>query len=289
MLSLDNVILPTEVDKNGIKVVADIDADLAPLVEALALTHPEWRFESHYCRKYYGGNTGEADFKMVVERVKVMDKYEELGLLGTDYTRSGKRFWVSNHRVEKMRERGSGMKTIHLNKALKYVEKYFSAKNLSEKVDEAELLARRAVQQSARDKWYVMNNTWRNLEHSAIGFVASKLDEFRQWVEPRHQKDLDGLLEKIDEANAMRKMEVGYSDCTLVIIDGMNYIVKSKDADGMHHNVEVKASEELPDEVRRGLGMLKLVEEGQAIANIGVRVNANTYVVMTNNVREGEV
>lgn len=287
MLSLENVILPSETDKHGNKVVATVDKTLAPLVEALALTHPEWRFESHYCRRLYG-RSSESEFDLVVERVKVLDKYEELGLLGLDWVRTGTRFWVSNHRVEKMRERGSGMKTIHLNKAIKYVEKYFSAKNLAEKVEEADIIARNAVQQVARDKWYTMSNTWRNFEHTAIGFVSSKLEEFKEWVEPRHHKDLDTLPEKISEANAMRTMENEFSNCTLVIVEGLDYIVKSKDELGMAE-VTVRTSEELPAEVRRNLGMLKLVEQGQALSNIGLRVNDNTYVVMANNVREGAV
>ena len=72
MLQLENVILPKETDKNGIEVVAKVDEFLVPLVEKLALTHPEWRFESYYCRKRYAPNNG-AEFDMVIERLKVMD------------------------------------------------------------------------------------------------------------------------------------------------------------------------------------------------------------------------
>jgi hypothetical protein len=36
-----------------------------------------------------------------------------------------------------MRERGNGMKTIHLNKALKHVDKFFGKKNVNEKFTEA--------------------------------------------------------------------------------------------------------------------------------------------------------
>jgi hypothetical protein len=47
--------------------------------------------------------------------------------------------------------------------------------------------------------------------------------------------------------------------------------------------VEVKTSEELPDYVRRGVGMLKLVEEKHAITNIGVRVNEITFALIPPN------
>ncbi len=64
---------------------------------------------------------------------------------------------------------------------------------------------------------------------------------------------------------------------TLVLLDGMNYIVK-------HANqVEVKTSEELPDYVRRGVGMLKLVEVRNAITNVGIRVDENTFALLPPN------
>jgi glycerol kinase len=49
------------------------------------------------------------------------------------------------------------------------------------------------------------------------------------------------------------------------------------------NQVEVKASEELPDYVRRGVGMLKLVEVKHAITNIGVRVDENTFALIPPN------
>ena len=48
--------------------------------------------------------------------------------------------------------------------------------------------------------------------------------------------------------------------------------------------VEVKTSEELPDFVRRGVGMLKLVEPRHAISNVGVRVDDTTFVVIPPNI-----
>lgn len=287
MLALDNVVMPTEVDKNGVKVVATIDEHLAPLVEALALKHPEWRFESHYCRRYYGSNPANAEFYMVVERVKVMEKYEELGLLGLDYIRTGKRFWVSNHRTEQMRERGSGMKTIHLNKAIKYVEKYFGRKNVDEKLDEAVKDSRSALHDATRNKWYEVNNTWRELDSYAMRFAIEQIEQFKECVPDSLHNKLDTMPTKVDEYNGVRDMEDRFvkGDGGLVIIDGSHYIVKLG-----NESPQIMASEELPDFVRRGVGMLKLVEERQAIANVGLRVRENTYVVVKpNNVSEGEV
>lgn len=285
MLQLENVEFPKETDKNGIEVVATVDTYLAPLVEKLALAHPEWQFKSHHCRKFYGNHASGADFAMVVERVKVMDKYEELGLLGTDYTSKGKRFYVSNHRTEKMRERGSGMKTIHLDKACKHVDKYFGRKNNSEKIEQASQETKDAVYRVMQESWYPMRSAWQEVEEVAKNFVVDNLDTFKSYLQtnsdakPMQIQAVDKLPSLFAEYVGMQALHssVEKNQHILVLLDGMNYIVK-------HNNqVEVKTSEELPDYVRRGVGMLKLVEVKHAITNIGVRVDENTFALIPPN------
>ena len=285
MLQLENVEFPKETDKNGIEVVATMDTYLAPLVEKLALAHPEWQFKSHHCRKFYGTHASGADFAMVIERVKVVDKYEELGLLGTDYTSKGKRFYVSNHRTEKMRERGSGMKTIHLDKACKHVDKFFGRMNHGEKIEQATQETRDATYRVMQESWYPMRNAWVEIEEVAKNFVVDNLDTFKSYLQTNSNakttqiQAVDKLPSLFAECVGMQALHnsVDKNQHILVLLDGMNYIVK-------HNNqVEVKTSEELPDYVRRGVGMLKLVEEKHAITNIGVRVNEITFALIPPN------
>jgi hypothetical protein len=69
----------------------------------------------------------------------------------------------------------------------------------------------------------------------------------------------------------------------LVFIDGDNYSVQHK-----NNPPEIKKSEELPDFIRRNVGLLKLTEDGSLQDNIGIRVNENTFIVVSNNVSKGE-
>lgn len=285
MLQLENVEFPKEKDSKGEEIVATMDTYLAPLVEKLALAHPEWQFKSHHCRKFYGNNATGAEFTMVIERVKVVDKYEELGLLGTDYTSKGKRFYVSNHRTEKMRERGSGMKTIHLDKACKHVDKYFGRMNHGEKIEQASQETRDATYRVMQESWYPMRSAWQEVEEVAKNFVVDNLDTFKSYMQTNSNakatqiQAVDKLPSLFAECVGMQALHnsVDKNQHILVLLDGMNYIVK-------HNNqVEVKTSEELPDYVRRGVGMLKLVEEKHAITNIGVRVNEITFALIPPN------
>jgi len=286
MLQLENVEFPKETDKNGIEVVATMSDYLAPLVEKLALAHPEWQFKSHHCHKVYGKTDTGADFSMVIERVKVIDKYEELGLLGTDYTSKGKRFWISNHRTEKMRERGSGMKTIHLDKAYKHVDKFFGRMNHGEKIEQATHETKEASYRVMQESWYPLRGAWQEIEEVAKNFVVDNLDTFKSYMQtnsnakPTQIEAVDKLPSLLTECLGMQAIHssVEKNEHILVLLDGMNYIVKHA-----VNQVEVKTSEELPDYVRRGVGMLKLVEVKHAITNIGIRVDENTFALLPPN------
>ena len=279
MLQLENVVLPKETDKNGIEVTATIEDFLVPLVEKLALNHPEWRFESYYCRKNYSSGVNGADFGMVVERLKVMDKYEELGQLGTDYTRSGKRFWVSNHRTEKLRERGSGMKTIHLDKAIKHVGKYFSKKNIGEKLREALQLARTNLDQVTTSKGWKMRELWNNSEISAElqRYLVSIFPDALTMLDPKIASKLEDFPIRVNELAQATMMHEAMQkhNMHLVLLDGMDYAIqKGNDAP------TIKSSEQLPDYMRRAIGLLKLVEDNQIMQDIGFRVNETTFYVL---------
>lgn len=283
MLQLENVEFPKENDKNGIEVVATMDTFIAPLIEKLALAHPEWQFKSHHCRKYYTPNQ-TAEFTMVVERVQVVDKYEKLGEVGYDYTSSGKRFYVSNHRTEKMRERGSGVKTIHLDKAFKHVQKFFGRMNHSEMLEHATRETENAVYQANNQTYFPLRSSWGFVEDKAREFVVANLEAFKNHMQSnlatnKELQEATKLPELMTEYLGMQAIQesVNKNQHILVLLDGMNYIVK-------HTNqVEVKTSEELPDYVRRGVGMLKLVEVKNAITNIGIRVDENTFALLPPN------
>ena len=284
MLQLENVEFPKEKDNKGVEVVATMDTFIAPLVEKLALSHPEWQFKSHYCRRYYTPNQ-TAEFSLVVERVQVVDKYEKLGEIGYDYTSKGKRFYVSNHRTEKMRERGSGVKTIHLDKACKHVEKFFGRMNHNEKLEQATQATHDAVYRVHNETLYAVRNVWTSFDGVAMGYVIQHLESFRSFIQTNTNAtakvlaELDRLPELVAENDGMQDLRdrVNKNEHILVLLDGMNYIVK-------HANqVEVKTSEELPDYVRRGVGMLKLVEVRNAITNVGIRVDENTFALLPPN------
>jgi hypothetical protein len=272
MIKLDNVILGMHDDGKGGKTEATVDTYLEPLIEELAIKHPEWKFEHHYARR---NHVGDGKVAWTYERLKVMDKYEELGQIGIDYTRAGKRFWISNHRVEAMRERGSGVKTTDIKKAIRHVDKFFGRKNLNEKLAEAREKARNVIENISREKYYKHQGVWGAIQDDARKYIAENIQAFMAATN-NHKKaeEFPVAVQELDHANKVREMAVN-NKSYLVFIEGMNYSVSLGQS-----LPKIMTSEELPTFIRMGVGMLKLVEDSTLITNIGFRVDESTFVVL---------
>jgi hypothetical protein len=204
-----------------------------------------------------------------------MDKYEELGQIGIDYTRAGKRFWINNHRVEGMRERGSGVKTTDIKKAIRHVDKFFGRKNLNEKLSEARDKAKNVIENISRDKYYRHQGVWNVIQDDARKYIAENIQAFMAATN-NHKKaeEFPVAVQELEHANNVRNM-TNSNKSYLVFIEGMNYSVSLGQS-----LPEIMTSEELPTFIRMGVGMLKLVEDGVLITNIGFKVDESTFVVL---------
>lgn len=250
-----------------------IDPFIKPLVEALALKYPQWTFESLYNSTNHNTKTEEAT------RFKVIDKREELGILGKEYCSSGHRFQVDNHRINNMRERGSGMKTIHLDKAIKHVNKYFSKKNVDEKLREAKEVAQNGLGNVASQKQWKMRELWLDdaISVELQKYLVSVFPDALTMLDPKVIKGLEDfptrVIEKIEVDGMMKELRLG--NMHLVLLDGMDYAIQKG-----NEPPTIKASEQLSDYMRRAIGLLKLVEDNQVIHGVGYRANANTFMVV---------
>jgi hypothetical protein len=123
---------------------------------------------------------------------------------------------------------------------------------------------------------------WDRVESHAQKFVIENYAQFASGVTDKtvatNLEQLPSCHANFNSVDAMQNA-LQKGDAYLVFIDGLNYSVqKGKDP------LEIKASEELPDFMRRAVGLLKLVEDNQVIAGVGVRANETTFLVMPNNV-----
>ena len=253
-----------------------IDPFLKSFIEKLALKYPQWTFVEA------GVTSVMADKVYHAHRFDIKDKRETLGSIDKDYCNSGYRFRIDNHRIQGMRERGNGMKTIHLNKALKHVDKFFGKKNVNEKFTEATKVISNAVGHIHNQKRWDLSHKWDRVQSHAQKFIV---ENYAQFVSEVTDNKVANTLEQLPscyaEYSSVDAMQdaLQKGDAYIVFIDGLNYsIQKGKDP------LEIKSSEELPDFMRRAVGLLKLVEDNQVIDGVGARANETTFLVMPNNV-----
>jgi hypothetical protein len=257
-----------------------IDPFLKSFIEKLALKYPQWVFEEANI------STDRTNKVYEAYRFNVVDKREVLGTIDKEYIHSGGgyRYCVDNHRINGVRERGRGMKTIHEDKAIKHVGKFFGKKNVNEKFTEATQIIGGALGHIHNQKRWDLSHKWDALENHAQKFIHDNYAMFVSAVEVTTNKvkdNLEKLPSAIAEFSSVDAMQeaLRLGDAYIVFIDGVNYsIQKGKDP------LEIKTSEELPDFMRRAVGLLKLVEDNQVIDGVGVRASETTFLVMPNNV-----
>jgi len=262
---------------DGIKRRATIDPFLKDLIEQLALKYPQWTFVET------SATAMASDKTYVAHRFDIKDKRETLGTIDKDYSSNGYRYRIDNHRIESMRERGCGMKTIHLNKAIKHVDKFFSRKSVSEKLAEATLKVGQVVGQIANEKEWALRHTWNSLETPIKQFVTNNYQQFMDSLVDKSSIaiQLEQFPKQLEEERSVDHMKdmLAKGNAFVVFIDGIHYSVqKGKDP------LQIKESDELPDFMRRAIGLLKLVEDNQVVSGVGLRVNESTFLVLPNNV-----
>jgi hypothetical protein len=255
-----------------------IDPFLKSFIEKLALKYPQWTFEEVHMSTDRTKKIHEA------YRFNVVDKREVLGTIDKEYASNGGwRYCVDNHRINGVRERGRGMKTIHEDKALKHVGKFFGKKNVNEKFTEASTTIINAVGSIHNQKRWELSQKWDGLQEHTQKFIYDHYAMFASTVagDKKPSDNLEKLPSCMAEFNSVDAMQEALrkGDAYIVFIDGLNYsIQKGKDP------LEIKASEELPDFMRRAVGLLKLVEDNQVIDGVGIRANETTFLVAPNNV-----
>jgi hypothetical protein len=250
-----------------------IDKFMGDLILPLAKQFPKWEFRG--CR-LRATNTGGVDEKFHPHRWMVHCGDEELGEIGRDFYGSKLCYTVSNHRIQDKRERGYADKTTKLDKAKKLILKNFRPKDLKELMH----AAKRTVRSSVGTSLYCAEGEWNTQYHRLCGFLSdhimADLDAYTE-IAIKHGFGRDEKLKSTYEEYHIKR-SIGQCEKekkgAVVLIHGNTYAVESDD--GQFYTYE---NATLPDLLKRRVGMLKLIENGQTLVNVGYRENENHYYV----------
>jgi hypothetical protein len=261
-------------------VYEDVELPILPFmknfIEMLALKHPNWVFEAVNGVRL---TLDDGVYARYANNFKVTEKRELIGTIGyTSDARGSDGFKISNKRIKNGRERGDCIITKDEKKAIRHIDKWFYRETV------AELMGNRA--NLANSKSYVVmgehrdraKNSLDGLDEAIKRFVFANYDAFVKTLnEPKLIDIAAGLATEIENADAVRLIHnklMNYDAFVVATLDTGNYAIqKGKD-------ISVKSSEELDSDMRRKLGLLKLVSDGTSISGVGIKCSDDTFVVI---------
>lgn len=270
-----------------------LDENMQNFVTQAAMKFPMWRFLS-------GGDLGglgrvrnpisrlTTDIKAY--RLWVYDGSERLGSISyeTRFTKTDMKYVVyilNNERIANKRERGDSDKTKDINKALKILAKSFGAKTINERMKEALDQCEDRVGSITTQKASRFNEEYRSLVYGLRKhLIVDKWEEIKQ-IATDNGVDLT-VLDRLPSVYEDYKIAQEIDACVehrkgvVVIIHGNDYAVQSFATANADPTIEMLSTETLPDWIKRGVGMLKLVEPHNMIGNVGYKINDGAFFVM---------
>ena len=247
---------------------------LEPVIYELAVSNPTWVFEEM-------NQTSGHDKTIFAKGFHVFDSRQNaLGriVLERNYGKRNSTPWVfevTNRRIAQSRERGDAVVTGNPKVALKAVKKYFSAPTMTERVD--------VIAQAARHMAYAASVDARNEYENARNKVNPAVHAYvtANWAQVLDSmKDSDrAIAETIPSLQDAHKSSQSMLDQIhakqhlTVLIDGDTYITH----DG--GNTQTYGSDDLPIGIKINLGLLKLMEVGKPVLDIGIRISEHTFVL----------
>jgi len=250
-----------------------------PLIERLALKRPEWQFVASY------GSCSEEELPdgtrvldIAVRDVKVYEKRELLGTIeqgSYSYRTKSHTYMIGNHRTIAELERANAFKTSDIDKAVKLVGKHFGVKNDMELYVDAYKMANEGLNHQFKMKTGAMRRILSETDEQAFQFMLARWDQFLATIMDTRQREvLSEVPEMHSEVILLGAMQ--QKSATFIIRQEGSYYIMTNEAGGL----EKKTNDELPNNVRHKLGILKLVRDGQAVSDVGFRASDNVFLIL---------
>ena len=278
-LSLPNIIaaipLDRRADYEGYSY--EVDPKIANFIVEAAKKFPMWKFVGS------GGMRIRDDKKMVFRDFKLFDNREALGNISYSYNHKGDvSYEFANDRISNKLERGSSMRTKDIKKGLKILQGMYGAKTIRERLI-------RSMTEAKSEMGHIQHNRMREFSSKFVYLTDHLADYiFSNWehyksialangMDPNYVKNLPELGEQCFIARDIWN-HTNKNSGVFVTIHGNDYaVIKGSATDAMP---EILSTESLPEWLRRGIGMLKLVEPNHFLKDVGFRTDQNSFFVV---------
>jgi hypothetical protein len=280
IFEFNNVVLSPQVVINGhAKGSLKAHTLLKQVIVKLAPMYPLWQFVV--------SNVTMGD---EAHTFKVMANGQELGSISRMYHGSNYVIAITNHRISENRTRGSEYKTKDVDKAVLKVKKTFFPRNPSERLSEAATETDRFLNGQENGKQRALNKHEYSINEAMMEYVkGAGYAAFLTYVNDMEPRLRDGVLAHIQgekelqmEVKSIEEIRRQFESqiAALIVRDSGKYLVRIDD------NVQIYDDNTLPESMRGKLGMLKLVDAGFFLSDVGCRVNDEVFVVTVDEEKE---
>lgn len=245
---------------------------LDDLMDALAVKRPAWTYVA------YGYGTHMTGDRYRMDYIRICENGQQLGTVEREYFNRGDSYAIDNFRMRGKRERGRATHTKDLKKAVKHILDNFYSLTPAELVSAARSTAASKLSDIVGRAERKYTECAVKLREDMIAFAFEHWDEFcKQRIEMSKVPYRDGLPEakqKRDEVMVFQSSWNARSALLVVTTDRTYYLTSP----GLEERQDL-APDEVPAYVRSAIGMLKLIEPGQYIPDVGIRAADNTFFV----------
>jgi hypothetical protein len=253
----------------------DVHEDVAPFIDALAVKYPHWEFRTNNIK--YSGVDNEIIKAYGFKVFNDANPREEVGEIKGSYKyvkdKKHVSYVVYNRRLAYDRERGHCFETTKLPLAMKAVHKYFNPPPVVEVLEHVMTRGVGQYNHVVAHKERAARNTEHYLQASKEQFIKDNWDKY---LGSLTDTVLGVALKYKEEFNDyLRMFNVQKNNYAVaVVIQNNEYVVSCND------KITTYDVNTIPIDLKAQIGLLKLMEEGDVLEDVGVRTKEGFLVFL---------
>ena len=207
---------------------------------------------------------------------------EYLGKVEKHYSNQEYKYAITNDRLRKSRNRGSYALTKDLDKAVLIIKKNFYPTTFNERFKTTVNNLNEAMTNGANRKKNETFTMHSRVLESCNKWLEHNFTKFLTFVRQEDLAKYNEICEKMETGNILElelKGVLSVSDAlgeekAYVILDEGTYLVKHNNDNATYTDTT------LPDDLRLGMGMLKLAQDKFFVSNIGYRLSDKEFLII---------
>jgi len=249
---------------------------MLPLFHRLLRDRPTWRFKS--TTPAYANTT-----RIETKEFRIYDIDEEIGTVRVEYHWSNPeqpRYYFSNHRLKLVRQRRGEPYSTKIEVAAKRILKAFHLKTPSERASEAFHSVRGVISTTNSKSYSRISRARQQIERAAYDYAAKNWDSFVALIgEPVKDLDYPEVLRNAAEVAELATALAGHTGTLIRLEANDSYMVAQSQESGgyivRHYNDAT-----MPEHLLTPLGLLKMVDVGTFIPDIGIRAEHSLFFAL---------